>query len=298
VPDTGAVPDPEGPSSRAAPAPGGTASGPETWDAYVTAEIRIEVPGETGAVRVFAAPPLHTSGQYPDPAGRALPVITAHNPHGAIVADEVNAAAQRRLEAELDGLGLEWWPAAGADPAWTHVEQSVAVPGMSEADALDLGSRYGQLAIFVLTPAGRKVIDCATGRRSITGWIIAAEAGLTADGQEDDCADDALADDGHSEGDHAVAAKLAELAEARGTDPSGWDVLVLAESRWEPADNGDGPAAGEFLLRLEGAGPATCYVVYETDGVEWEWESLDARDAADDESAIAAFKAATGAEQE
>jgi hypothetical protein len=247
------------------------------WDAYVTTEVRITVPlaeGHGGAVRVFPAPPLQASGRYPDPAGRPIAVVTAHNPQRRVASDEANAAAQKLLEDELTSLGVEWWPAAEADPSWEHVERSVALPGMSEADALALGVKYDQEAIFILTPASRKVIDCVTGRRSITGWVIVPEADLAAEDFEA-----ALEDD------------LDRLVTSRGPDPRDWEVPVLAESRWDDGDDGapvarGGAVAGEFLLRL-----GDRYVIYETEGVEWGWDHIDAPD---DESAIAAFRAAVG----
>jgi hypothetical protein len=61
---------------------------------------------------------------------------------------------------------------------------------------------------------------------------------------------------------------------------------VLAESRWGAAGDGggagDGPASGDFLVRIGGA-----YVLYQTDGADWEWDDLDA---ADDAAAITRFR--------
>jgi hypothetical protein len=225
----------------------------------VTTEVRIEVPG--GAVRVFAAPPFQASGSYPDPAGSPIAVITAHNPYGRVVSPEENDKAQADLEAGLTSQGREWWPAAGADPTWTHVEQSVAIPGMDEAEARELGARLHQEAIFIVTPASRKVIDCLSGHRSITGWVIAAEADLAEDDFE-----------------AALERELEQLVTAHGPDPGGWHVPVLAESRWE--------TGGEFLLRIDKA-----YVIYETDSVEWDWDYINAPG---DESAVAAFREAVG----
>jgi hypothetical protein len=221
--------------------------------------VRIEVPG--GAVRVFAAPPFQASGSYPDPAGRPIAVITAHNPYGRVASPEENEKAQGDLEAELTSQGREWWPAAGADPTWAHVEHSVAVPGMDEAEAVKLGARFRQEAIFIITPASRKVIDCVSGRRSITGWVIASESDLAADDFE-----------------VALERELEDLVTAHGPDPGGWGVPVLAESRWE--------TGGEFLLRIGEA-----YVIYETDSVEWDWDHIDA---SGDQSAVAAFREAVG----
>jgi hypothetical protein len=251
----------------------------DAWDAYLSAEIRIDLPG--GAIRVFPAPALHASGQFPDPAGRPVAVITAHNPGGVAAGPAANARAQALLHAELAAQGRPWWPAAGADPSWSHVEDSVAIPGISEAEALELGARFGQEAIVVLTPASRRVIDCATGRRSVTGWAIAAEADLAAD----DGAGDGADDNGQETG-----AALGRLVGELGPDPRAWGGAVLAEARWEPDDGavagGDVPAGGDFLVRVGGA-----YVVYQTDGADWEWDGLDA---ADDAAAVALFRARQG----
>jgi hypothetical protein len=92
------------------------------------------------------------------------------------VSDASNAAAQARFVAELERRGLTWWPAAGGDPSWKHVEVSAAVIGMDEADAIALGAEFGQDAIFALTPAGRRVIGCADRRVVATGWSIEPHA--------------------------------------------------------------------------------------------------------------------------
>jgi hypothetical protein len=138
------------------------------WDAYVGAVIRIEAPD--GVTWLRPAPATVSSGVYPDPAGRTIFVITAHNPGGRTVPAAENAAAQARLLAELERRGLTWWPAAGGDPSWTHVEASAAVVGLTEAEALELGAQFGQDAIFVLTPHSRQVVGCADGRVTATGW--------------------------------------------------------------------------------------------------------------------------------
>jgi len=143
---------------------------PSGWDVYPGAAVRIEAPG--GVIWVRPAPVTRNAGQYPDPEGRTICVITAHNPGGGMASDAANASAEARLSAELDRRALTWWPAAGGDPSWTHVEASAAVIGMDEADAIALGAEFGQDAIFVLTPADRRVVGCADGRVAATGWSI------------------------------------------------------------------------------------------------------------------------------
>ena len=138
------------------------------WDAYVAAIIRIEAPG--GVFWVRPAPLAHTAGTYPHPGGRTLYVLTAHNPGGRIVPAAENDAAGTRLAAELERRGLTWWPASGGDPSWTHVEPGAALIGGDQADAAALGAEFGQEAIFVLTPADRRIVACADQRVTATGW--------------------------------------------------------------------------------------------------------------------------------
>lgn len=263
----------------------------DAWGAYLSAEIRIDLPG--GAIRVFPAPAMQASGAFPDPAGRPVTVLTAHNPGGVIADPAVNARAQALLEGELASRGRAWWPAAGADPSWSHVEDGVAIPGIGEAEAMELGAAFGQGAIFVLTPTSRRLIDCVTGQRSVTGWVIVPEADLA----DDDATYHDTADgEPGVEGDRETESALERLVGDLGPDPRAWaasgDGAVLAESRWEAAEPGagdglggaagDGPASGDFLVRIGGT-----YVIYQTDGADWEWDDLDA---ADDATAIARFR--------
>jgi Protein of unknown function (DUF3293) len=144
------------------------------WNAYAEAVIRIEAPG--GVIWVRPAPVTRTAEKYPDQQGRVIYVMTAHNPSGQLASDTANAAAEARFAAELERREVTWWPAAGGNSSWTHVEPGAAVIGMDEADALALGAEFGQDAIFVLTTAERRVVGC-TGKRVITtGWSTEPDA--------------------------------------------------------------------------------------------------------------------------
>jgi hypothetical protein len=138
------------------------------WDAYVTAVVRIESPG--GVRWLKPARIFRTEGRYPDPDGRPIYVLTAHNPAGRRAPDAANAAAQARLESQVRRRGLTWWPADGGDASWTHVEPSVALIGIPEADAIALGAEFKQDAIFVFSTASRRVVSCIDSRVETTGW--------------------------------------------------------------------------------------------------------------------------------
>lgn len=145
------------------------------WDAYVEAVVRIESPG--GARWLKPASIFRTEGRYPDPDGRPIYVLTAHNPAGRLVSDEANAAAQARLESQLRARGLTWWPADGGDPTWTHVEAGVALVGIAEADAIALGAEFKQDAIFAFSTANRRVVSCTDARVETTGWSVEPDPG-------------------------------------------------------------------------------------------------------------------------
>lgn len=96
------------------------------------------------------------------PAGVPLPfyVLTAWNPASRERAGWVNAVDQALLEGVLDARGCDTRTAAGRDPASDWTEPSVAVWGLSESEALQLGVDFGQNAIFAVTEAGRQLLWC------------------------------------------------------------------------------------------------------------------------------------------
>jgi len=142
----------------------------DRWPAYTESVVYFAAPD--GTVRVGWAPAGHQAGTFPGRAGYALYVVTAFNPGGAFRDPSENGRAQVALEDELRRAGLKCWRAAGGDPAWSHVEPSVAVIGIDRAAALAIGRRYGQEAIFELTSRHRTILSCRDGKKSTTGWRI------------------------------------------------------------------------------------------------------------------------------
>ncbi len=94
-------------------------------------------------------------------------------PAGERPGEEENRRRQAALEADLCRLaGVVLWPATGVDPLTGHREEGVAVCGVSTADVVRLGGRYGQEAIFVWTPDEWAVLACSGGRRVTFGWSL------------------------------------------------------------------------------------------------------------------------------
>lgn len=143
---------------------------PLNWDLYRTAVVDIRF-GDR-AVRVEPRPRGTAGGFFPVPAGSSVTVhvITAWNPRGRTASDDANARAQRLLLDEIRRRGLTWWPAEGGDVCGTHREESVAVVGLSDTAARDLGRRFGQDAVFAWTPDAWRVLACGSGAVAMSGW--------------------------------------------------------------------------------------------------------------------------------
>ncbi len=76
--------------------------------------------------------------------------VTAFNPNGEAASEAENQRAQARLEHELGTRGFQCYPGVGkADVGDWPPEVSVLILGISEAQALELGRRYGQAAIVL-----------------------------------------------------------------------------------------------------------------------------------------------------
>jgi hypothetical protein len=140
------------------------------WESYITAVVRINF--AEGDVELHPAPLTRTVGTFPNVEGRTVHIITAHNPGGRDASPAANEKAHRRLQAQVTDAGLTWWPAAGGNPTWTHVEASVAVIGLDDDAARALGAAYGQEAIFAWRPKAWLVLSCTDAGAGLTGWAL------------------------------------------------------------------------------------------------------------------------------
>ncbi|MER6470303.1 DUF3293 domain-containing protein [Streptomyces collinus] len=148
---------------------------PRNWDHYRTAVVDIRFPDRT--VHVAPRPSGTTEGSFPEAAGGAtVHVITAWNPLGRTASADANARAQSLLHDEVRRRGLTWWPAEGGDAPGTLREESVAVVGLSDTAARELGRRFGQDAVFAWAPGAWRVLACGTSAAAVSGWA-ASEKG-------------------------------------------------------------------------------------------------------------------------
>lgn len=144
----------------------------DRWRAYFDAVVRLEVDARAFEVRAVEGP--GTDGPFPYPPGTVVHFVTAYESALVDAGGAAGAAENRRrnarLIAEIEAMGGRWSPAAGADPAWTHVEESPAVVGLSDEQVLELAARWHQDAVFRWTADDWSVIDCREGAVERRGW--------------------------------------------------------------------------------------------------------------------------------
>ena len=117
-------------------------------------------------------------GEFPDAEGRTIYIVTAHNP-GRLLSEAENKSRHEQLLAHLAARpDLTVWPAEGGDPEWRHREESVAIVGLTEGEARELGRAFDQESVFVWLPDALLVMDCDSGRVITSGWSITPDTGI------------------------------------------------------------------------------------------------------------------------
>jgi hypothetical protein len=150
-------PDPGGP---------GPTDAADLWANFLDTRVRIEQ--HDGWLEIHRGP----AGREPDAASGTgvVHIVTAWNPRGAVMRSlEENQAAQARLLSDVVDRGLPWARAAGIAEDGRWAEASVAVNGMNREDAIALGRRWDQAAIFELRPSDSAlvVVGCDGGEESV-----------------------------------------------------------------------------------------------------------------------------------
>ena len=82
--------------------------------------------------------------------------VTAWNPGFARPTRAENDAANLRLHADIAATGLDAWPATGCSPDLMHCEPGWVIWGIELDAGLALARKYGQFAVYVLTPDGER----------------------------------------------------------------------------------------------------------------------------------------------
>ena len=89
-------------------------------------------------------------------------VITGWNPKGELQTSEDNRLCNERLEELLTKSDKVFWPCTGRNIEGTWLEEGFAIEGFSDDEALNVGRKFKQLAIFKCVSGKKTVLDCTS----------------------------------------------------------------------------------------------------------------------------------------
>ena len=124
---------------------------------YLPTDVSVEVGSEWIAAMEYAEKERVT-----------LYVITAWNPPNVPRTAIENDRANESLRSEIESRGLKVFNARGSDPKSPYFEDSWAVVGLAEEEAILLGLMFEQVAIFRITRNRQAVLGCGEKRWSIS----------------------------------------------------------------------------------------------------------------------------------
>ena len=133
------------------------------WEFYLNTMVQFETTEGGGIVR----PAAERDGE-PHPPFGPLHVVTAIQPDPE--PDDVCDARMRVLDRFLHTAGIRSMPAVGSSFTGDHNEDSRAVFGLTDHQARDLGTRFGQVAVFAWHGPRWSLLACAGDRQSHRGW--------------------------------------------------------------------------------------------------------------------------------
>lgn len=95
-------------------------------------------------------------------------VLTGWNPQGAMIGDDEAERINIRIAEDILTRGGRFAFGAGRSPDGAHREPSLIAWGLTRDDALDMGRKASQDAIFELTVDEIRFVDCLDG--TVTAW--------------------------------------------------------------------------------------------------------------------------------
>lgn len=140
---------------------------------YADAVVRVHLP--SGLMLLAQTDEASPRGSFPaEAASQPISIITAHNPGGQPFLTSQNRSFHARLLERLAQEGVMYWPAAGGDQGWSHMQESVAIAGIDPARACEIGREFGQDAIFVWGPSDWRIMSCTDGTTLRRSWVVLA----------------------------------------------------------------------------------------------------------------------------
>jgi uncharacterized protein DUF3293 len=148
----------------------------DPWAAYAGTIVQIVRPSEGDFVTVRGVPAGASRGEsarWPWPSEEPVCILTAWDPGDERPGVAINRRRGAALEASVRGRARRVLHAVGVDPSSEHREEGVAALGLSVDDAVALGARYRQEAMFVWTPDAWSIVSCrGDARRVEFSWSV------------------------------------------------------------------------------------------------------------------------------
>jgi hypothetical protein len=135
------------------------------WDAFAEAIVRIDL--MTGPA-VLAPEAFGEVGRFPFEA--PVHIITAYNPAGV----EIDAGSNRRFhDALCSAVGTrQAFSTVGSARDGSMAEPGYAVLGLTLAEAIELGRRFGQRAIYRWTTDALTIVGVDEDNERRLGWAL------------------------------------------------------------------------------------------------------------------------------
>lgn len=110
-------------------------------------------------------------GNHPPPYPRAFAIITAWNPKHRTATEAENHREDEALRRNLELLDRPYFRVTGCSPDLSHREPGWAVE-MLKADAIALGRRFGQRAIWWVAGDELFLVNCDTAEETDVGNFV------------------------------------------------------------------------------------------------------------------------------
>ena len=104
-----------------------------------------------------------------DEAPPVFGVVTACNPNGETLADEINAMATADFRNALDEAGLTYFRVDGGSLNGDHIEPGFGVVFSGLDECIAWGRRYQQQAIFWVEDGRVNLVNCDTSAAEFVG---------------------------------------------------------------------------------------------------------------------------------